>query len=150
MPERPPDFPLPPHVYVPGLTPRHPPDIFAKLKSSVALDTPPAELHKTRAFMAGLIYFEAGYFWESYEVLDVVWRQTKDPSAERDMVLALIQLANARLKVLLNQPRAAWRLCDMIETHLLRCPKDRAVLGLQVDQMLSKVSEARQVAKAAM
>lgn len=147
--ERPPEIPMPPHVYVPGFSPRHPSNLFDDIKASVRSGTAPEQLHKSKAFIAGRVYYEAGFFWECYEVLEAVWRQTKDPSPERDMVLALIQLANARLKVLMRQPRAALRLCDMVETHLSRCPKDRAVLGLNVTDMLSSVSEAKLIAKAA-
>ncbi|MGA9410567.1 MAG: DUF309 domain-containing protein [Roseobacter sp.] len=147
--ERPPEIPMPPHVHVPGFSPRHPANLFDNIKATVRPCIPPERLHSTKAFIAGRVYFEAGFFWESHEVLEAVWRQTKDPSPERDMVLALIQLANARLKVLMLQPRAAMRLCDMVETHLLRCPKDRAILGLHVSDMLTSVSEAKLIAKAA-
>ena len=144
------DIPLPARAYVPGFSPRHPPEMFDDLKASVTGDLPAEQLHTTRAFRAGRRFFEAGFFWECHEVLEVVWRQTKDPSPERDMVLALIQLANARLKVLMRQPPAAMRLCDMVETHLHRCPKNRAILGLHVAEMFSLVGEARLVAKYAM
>ncbi|WP_227268300.1 DUF309 domain-containing protein [Roseobacter weihaiensis] len=144
------EIPLPPHVYVPGFSPRHAPTWFDDIKASVRPDIPPHQLHRTDAFIAGRTYFDAGFFWECHEVLEAVWMQTRDPSSERDMVLALIQLANARLKVLMRQPRAAWRLCDMVETHLSRCPSDRTVLGLYVPDMLSQVSEARLIAKDAM
>lgn len=144
------DIPMPPHVYVPGFSPRHHDDWFDPIKRSVTPHVPVGELHKTPAFIAGRLYYDAGYFWESHEVLEAVWIQTKDPSPERDMVLALIQLANARLKVLMLQPRAAWRLCDMVDTHLSRCPTDSKVLGLNVADMVSLVSEARLIAKQAM
>jgi hypothetical protein len=147
--ERSPDILMPPHVYVPGFSPRHPSSLFDGLKASVRADTPATELHRTKAFIAGRLYFDAGFFWECHEVLEVVWRQTQDPSPERDLVLAQIQLANARLKVLMLQPRAALRLCDMVETHLSRCPQDRAVLGVQVSDMMTCVSEAKRIAKAA-
>lgn len=147
--ERPPEIPMPPHVYVPGFSPRHPSTLFDDIKATVRTSIPPEQLHATKAFIAGRVYFEAGFFWESHEVLEAVWRQTKDPSAERDMVLALIQLANARLKVLMLQPRAALRLCDMVETHLSRCPKKHATLGLQVSDILASVSEAKLIAKKA-
>lgn len=141
---------MPPHVYVPGFSPRHHVNLFDQIKATVTQGIAPSQLHKTQAFIAGRCYYEAGYFWECHEVLEPIWTHTKDPSPERDMVLALIQLANARLKVLMRQPRAAWRLCDMVETHLSRCPVDRAVLGLHVDEMLSNVAEARIIAKEAM
>lgn len=147
--ERQPEILMPPHAYVPGFSPRHPPSLFDDLKSSARPGTPVSQLHKTKAFIAGQLYFEGGFFWECHEVLEAVWRQTNDPSPERDLVLALIQLANARLKVLMLQPRAALRLCDMVETHLSRCPEGRAILGMQVGEMLSYLSEARLIARTA-
>lgn len=147
--ERKPDILMPPHVYIPGFSARHPAHLFDSIKASARGNIPADQLHRTKAFIAGRYYYDTGFFWESHEVLEAVWVQTKDPSPERDMVLALIQLANARLKVLMLQPRAAWRLCDMVETHLSRCPTHRAVLGLQVSDMLSLVSEARMIAKEA-
>jgi hypothetical protein len=143
------DIPLPPHAYVPGFSPRHPASLFDVIKKSVPAGMPAEDLHATRAFMAGRRFFEAGYFWECHEALEPIWMQTRDPSPERDMVLALIQLANARLKIEMRQPRAARRLCDMVETHLSRCPGDRPVLGLRVSDMLVLVKEARGIAKRA-
>lgn len=147
--EKSPDILMPPHAYVPGFSPRHHPNMFDEIKASVSPGTPVSELHTSKAFVAWRLYYEGGFFWECHEVLEVVWRQTKDPSPERDLVLALIQLANARLKILMLQPRAAVRLCDMVETHLARCPKDRAVLGVDMSELLNRVSEARLIAKAA-
>lgn len=144
------DIPLPPHVYVPGFSPRHPASLFEEIKRSVTPHVAPCDLHDTLAFRAGRFYFEQGYFWECHEVLEPVWQHSSDPSPERDMVLALIQLANARLKVLMRQPRAAWRLCDMVGTHLSRCPTDRPIHGLTVQEMLAQVAIARRVAKDAM
>ena len=147
--EKQPEIIMPPHAFVPGFSPRHPPNLFNDIKSSVRPGMPVKQLQSTKAFLAGRLYFEGGFFWECHEVLEVIWRQTKDPSPERDLVLALIQLANARLKVLMLQPSAALRLCDMVETHLARCPEDRAILGVQVGEMLSYLSEARLIARAA-
>ena len=140
---------LPPHAYVPGFSPRHPSSLFDEFRASVTPDTPIETLHETRAFRAGRLFFDAGYYWECHEALEPVWRQTRDPSPERDIVLALIQLANARLKVLMRQPLAAARLCDMVETHLFRCPPDRPILGLEVAEMMKLAKETRAIAKAA-
>ena len=137
------DIPLPPHVYVPGRSPRHPDAWFDDIKSSVTADIKPADLNQTRAFKAGLKYLDHGYYWECHEVLEAVWMQTKDPSPERDMVLAIIQLANARLKILMGLPRAANRLCDMVETHLSRCSQTDPTLGLYVADMLEQVEQTR-------
>lgn len=143
------DIPLPPHVYVPGRSPRHPDAWFDEIKASVTPDVKPAELDRTRAFKAGLKYLENGYYWECHEVLEAVWMQTKDPSPERDMVLAIIQLANARLKILMGLPRAANRLCEMVETHLSRCPQAEPTLGQKVSSILDKVNETREMVRSA-
>ena len=113
------DVPFPDHVYVPGASARHPEGWFDALK----VDTP-------TALKAGLVYFEAGYFWECHEVLEAVWMEAEDPSAERDMVQAIIQLANARLKLLMKRPRAADRLCDLVEGLLETVPVEAAPFGL--------------------
>ncbi|TMM52919.1 DUF309 domain-containing protein [Sulfitobacter sabulilitoris] len=137
----------PPHAYVPGQTPRHPEDWFDGIKASVTTATPVADLHTTQAFHAGRAYFDAGYYWECHEVLEAVWMQAPEGSAERDMVQALIQLANARLKLRMDRPRAARRLCDMVMAHLARCPRDIAILGLDVPQMQRWVMETQDTLK---
>ena len=142
-PELPSGVPVPPHVYVPGLTPRHPDNWFDAIKASVTSDTDPAELHQTAAFKVGIAYLGAGYFWECHEVLEPVWFQTRDPSPERNLVQALIQLANARLKLRMQRPHAALRLCDMVGAHLARCPSDREILGLSPNLVRKWTEETR-------
>ena len=56
--------------------------------------------------------------------------QIPQGSAERDMVQALIQLANARLKAVMARPRAVVRLCDMVEGHLEGVPSQVPILGV--------------------
>ena len=112
-------IPDPPFACIPGQTPRHPDDWFDPLKSDPAT-----------ALRAGVQFFERGFYWECHEVLEVVWMETRDPSAERDMVRAIIQLANARLKLRMERPRAAARLCGMVRALLDGLPADVHPLGL--------------------
>lgn len=145
MPEgRPSDVAFPAHVYVPGRTARHPEGWFDGIRSS-ATEVAPEQLHRTEAFRTGLAYLRAGFNWECHEVLEAVWMRTPDPSPEREMTQALIQLANARLKIRMERRNAALRLCGMVEEHLSRCPRDSPVLGLrprQVERMLSLTKKA--------
>lgn len=143
MPDKPSAFDLPPHVYVPGATPRHPEDRFEAIKASVTGDVPVARLHETAAWQAGRAYFDAGYYWECHEVLEAVWMQTPEGSQERDMTQALIQLANARLKITMQRPRAAFRLCNMVAGHLARCDATRRILGLKVSEVRQWAAETR-------
>ncbi|WP_370399262.1 DUF309 domain-containing protein [Sulfitobacter sp. JB4-11] len=139
--ELPPGIPVPPFAYLPGNGQKLAESWFEPLKSSVNSGTALDELPQTDAWLAGRAYLHAGYFWECHEVLEVVWTRTPEGSAERDMVQALIQLANARMKHRMNRPRAAARLCAMVRAQLGRCPSDRLVLGLRVPQVLGWVAQ---------
>lgn len=146
------DFEYPPYPYVPGRSPKYSDTDFAfdDIKASVTPGLRPEQLGETLAFKAGCAFYDRGFYWECYQVLDPVWMQTEDPSPERDLVLALIQLANARMKLASGRPHAAWRLCDMVEAHLSRCPKDRAVLGLRVAALVEENRTTRDLAKSRM
>lgn len=124
---------LPPYAYVPGINARHPETYFDTVKSTVGPAVPVHKLHETEAWHVGLAYLEAGFFWECHEVLEAVWLCAPDPSAEREMVQAIIQLANARLKIAMKRPRAARRLCAMVQGHLDRCGGQDEVLGLRIE-----------------
>lgn len=146
--EGPDDIPRPLHRYVPGRTPRHPETWFDPIKSSVTKTTAPDALQHTAAFQAGLVYLAEGYHWECHEVLEAVWMQAPDPSPERDMTQALIQLANARLKLEMQRPRATRRLCEMVRAHLDRLPQVEAVMGVRVADIREAVAvtEAQAIA----
>lgn len=134
-------IPRPPHVYIPGQTERHPEDWFDPIKASVGAGMRATDLEQTEAFRAGLAYLDAGYFWECHEVLEAVWMETPEGSAEREMVQAIIQLANARLKLLMNRPNAAWRLCNMVSAHLGRLERNVPILGLSPSEIVQMVDE---------
>ena len=143
-----PDLPealRPPHAYVPGQTARHPEAWFDDIKATVG--TSPDRLWATPAFQTGLAYLGAGYFWECHEVLEAIWLSTVHPSAEREMVQALIQLANARLKLQMQRPRAARRLCAMVQDHLTGCGGEAEVLGLQVRDVQAEATVTDYVAE---
>ena len=99
--------------------------------------------HST-AFRAGLAYFEAGYFWECHEVLEAVWMAAPNPSPERAFVQAIIQLANARLKLAMGQPNATRRLCAIVDDLLADLPQ--VVMGQRVADWAAACSETRAVA----
>lgn len=128
-------IPRPPHAYVPGQNSRHPEDWFDAIKNTVGEGMRPEEVQQTQAFRAGLVYLETGFYWECHEVLEAVWARQPEGSPEKDMVQALIQLANARLKVLMQRPRAAVRLCDMVLGLLGAHPPEQAILGIKPMQV---------------
>ena len=134
--------PWPPHAYVPGQSARHPETWFDAIKTTV---TPGADMQHTRAWAVGLAYLEAGYFWECHEVLEAVWMALPNPSPERDVTQAVIQLANARLKHKMGRPRAVMRLCDKVDTLLAR--HSGVILGLDMHQIAEWTEETRSEVK---
>ncbi|MCC6000913.1 MAG: DUF309 domain-containing protein [Pararhodobacter sp.] len=114
-------IPLPSHAYVPGRTPRHPEGRFDALRATAMPGMTPQALAVSPAFCAGLLYLDQGYFWESHEVLEPVWLALPQGTAERHLVQALIQLANARLKARMDRPRAVARLGAIVARHLADC-----------------------------
>ncbi|MEP5728999.1 MAG: DUF309 domain-containing protein [Sulfitobacter sp.] len=139
MVERPPVVPMPPYVFVPGQNARHPEDWFDEIKASVQPGMNHQTLQDSRAFRAGLAYLDAGYFWECHEVLEAVWMVLAPKTQERLLVQALIQLANAELKLLMKRPNAVGRLCDIVTTQLDALPSDVAILGVQSKALRNRV-----------
>ncbi len=136
-----PPAPLPPHAYVPGRTARHPEDWFDPFK-----DIAPDPLNSP-AMRIGLYYFHEGYFWECHEVLEAVWLALPDPSAERQMVQAVIQLANACLKLEMGKRRAAERLCDIVQGHLEKAAGAGVIPGFERETACQVLNKTRQQVK---
>lgn len=104
---------LPTHAYVPGVTARHPENAFEEIKKSVTAGQTINEIEQSAAFRAGLQFLDAGFYWETHEVLEPVWMVLPEGSIEKTFVQGLIQLANGRLKLQMKKPKAAQRLVVM-------------------------------------
>ena len=103
---------LPGWTYVPGQTaaPDHAPLAQAKLLVPPRFDSfVPADHPAVRY---GLALNDAGFFWESHEILEAVWKVAPQGGRDRILLRACIQIANANLKVRMDRPRAAVRLFD--------------------------------------
>src|SRR3954454_14795296 len=62
------------------------------------------------ALRYGLGLNDAGFFWESHEILEAVWAAAPKGGRERILLRACIQIANANLKLRMGRPSAASRL----------------------------------------
>jgi hypothetical protein len=78
-----------------------------------------AQVAASPAWAAARAYYGAGFYWEAHELLEPVWMATAPGSAERHLVQAFIQLANARLKLRMERPKAVARLCCLSREHLV-------------------------------
>jgi Domain of unknown function (DUF309) len=62
------------------------------------------------ALRYGIVLNDAGYFWESQEVLQAVWAAAPQGGRERNLLRACIQIASANLRLRMQKPSAAARL----------------------------------------
>lgn len=119
--------------------------MFADLHRSVQPGMSPDDLAKSAAWQAGWVYFENGFYWEAHEALEVVWMATSPNSVERHAVQALIQTANAGLKLKMGRPNAVRRLCDMAQAHLDACgTKTGTVMGVTLADLAQCLARVRQ------
>jgi hypothetical protein len=104
----------------------------------------PAELAQTAAWHAGLVYLDAGYFWEAHEVLEPVWMETEPGSPARALVQGVIQIANAALKQRMVRPKAVRRLCDIAEAHLDRVDSQTAAaMAVDIAALRARIADLR-------
>lgn len=131
-------IPLPSHAYVPGQTQRHPDAAFAEICATATPGLSEGALAQTTAFQAGLLFRANGYFWEAHEVLEPVWMACPKGSEPRAFVQAMIQTANAQLKLLMKKPKAAARICDLALDHLTGLARGR-ILNCEVDDLRMEI-----------
>lgn len=119
--------PLPAHKHIPGVNARHPEDAFDWIRIQAAAEAGNA------AWEYGLRLLREGFYWEAHEVLEPVWMAASPNSAEKAMAQAVIQLANAALKLEMDKPKAAARLAGIVEALAVEAARGgEVVLGVEV------------------
>lgn len=139
----------PERPYIPGQSPRHREGLFDPIRASAHSGQSPAELAQTRAFRMGLLYREAGFYWEAHEVLEPVWMALPDPGAERRFVQGLIQIANGDLKIEMNRPKAALRLATMARA-LIPETREGTIMGIALQHPHDWIDSLEHRAKTAL
>ncbi|MDG1209842.1 MAG: DUF309 domain-containing protein [Paracoccaceae bacterium] len=120
-------LPLPTHKHIPGQNARHPEDAFDWIRDQAATEAGNA------AWLYGLRLLREGFYWEAHEVLEPVWMAAAPNSAEKAIAQAVIQLANAALKLDMGKPKAAVRLAGMVEALASDAARGgKSVLGVEV------------------
>jgi hypothetical protein len=105
-------LPLPEWAYVPGEPADSEPDHETLWQAKALV---PAQFFgfvpaRHPALRYGIALNDAGYFWESHEVLEAVWAAAPQGGRERILLRACIQIANANLKLRMQKPHATARL----------------------------------------
>jgi hypothetical protein len=106
------NLPLPQWAYVPGETAEAEADHDTLWQAKALVPSRFRGFVPARhpALRYGIALNDAGYFWESQEVLEAVWAAAPQGGRERILLRACIQIANANLRLRMRKPHAAARL----------------------------------------
>jgi hypothetical protein len=106
------NLPLPQWAYVPGETAEAEADHDTLWQAKALVPSRFRGFVPARhpALRYGLALNDAGYFWESQEILEAVWAAAPQGGRERTLLRACIQIANANLRLRMQKPHAAARL----------------------------------------
>src|SRR6267154_4561769 len=124
------NLPLPQWAYVPGETGDAEADHDTLWQAKALV---PARFRgfvpaRHPALRYGIALNNAGYFWESQEILEAVWAAAPQGGRERILLRACIQIANANLRLRMVKPHAAARLLGeaLVELDTLGARKGAA------------------------
>jgi len=120
---------MPAYRHRPGQTPRPAESPADAIAARAPAEFDPDQWQANVAYTYGFVLFENGFYWEAHEVWEAVWQSCQPNSRERQLLQALIQLANAELKRCLTQPVAAARLLAMADAHLAEAMDHRVSPG---------------------
>jgi hypothetical protein len=104
-------LPLPQWAYVPGETTEADADHDTLWQAKALVPSRFQDFVPARhpALRYGIALNDAGYFWESQEILEAVWAAAPQGGRERILLRACIQIANGNLRLRMRKPHAAAR-----------------------------------------
>ena len=105
------NLPLPRWAYVPGETDEADADYETLAQAKLLVPSRFRGYVPARhpALRYGIALNDAGYFWESQEILEAVWAAAPQGGRERILLRACIQIANGNLRLRMKKPNAAAR-----------------------------------------
>jgi hypothetical protein len=111
-PATPANLPLPGWAYVPGESAEAEADRDTLWQAKALVPSRFRDYVPARhpALRYGIALNDAGYFWESQEILEAVWAAAPQGGRERILLRACIQIGNANLRLRMQKPHAAARL----------------------------------------
>src|SRR6478672_4966371 len=105
-------LPLPQWAYVPGETAEAEADLDTLWQAMALVPSRFQDFVPARhpALRYGIALNDAGYFWESQEILEAVWAAAPQGGRERVLLRACILIATANLRLRMQKAHAAARL----------------------------------------
>ncbi len=112
-------LPLPLHAYIPGTGSEPDRAVLERAKEMVPPKFNGFVPASHPALIYGLHLNDAGFFWESHEVLEAVWKAAPPGGRDRLCLRGCIQVANANLKLKTGKVHAALRLMAEAEAEFV-------------------------------
>ena len=104
------DRPFPPYRFLPGQAPHPRRDPGGHSYEQRALNPPafsPEEWWDSEWYLYGIDLYNFGYWWECHEVFEGLWQAVGPDTQQGQFLQALIQVAAANLKRLVDAPQPA-------------------------------------------
>lgn len=134
--------PIPPYCYVPGqgAHPRRDPKGHSYgLPEPRSRRVDPDAWSESDVYRTGVDLYNLGFFWESHEAFEALWRASSDP-IQRDFFQGVIQIAAANLKRRMNADGAARALAERGLRRLRGVPS--TYMGLDVGSFCARVERS--------
>jgi len=138
---------LPDYKHIPGINPRPDCSLLESVASRASSVTDDDTAIANTAWHYGIRLFNAGYYWESHEVLEAVWLNALPNSRERYLLQAVIHLANANLKRRMSRRNAVIRLSTLALECIQRAWPTTAtatLMGVRIEQLKQQLSDLKQ------
>jgi uncharacterized protein len=135
--------PFPLYRFLPGRTPhprRDPCGHSYGLPEAIPAAFPADQWQTSDDYLYGIDLYNFSYWWECHEVFEGLWHAVGRKSEQGNLFQALIQLAAANLKSLLDNPAAARNLLRRGISRLQTAPP--SYLGIDV-RLLTEALQAR-------
>ena len=133
---------LPGYKHLPGSNPRPDCSFLETVAKQAISPTEDRTANSNIAWLYGIRLYNAGYYWESHEILEAVWLNALPNSRERFLLQAVIHLANARLKMKMSRHAAVLRLQKLAMECMVRAiPIPEPLMGVRFDQLRQLIIE---------
>ena len=128
-------LPLPRNAHIPGTGTEPDWQRLMAAKSMVPEITKVAEWRDNTPYIYGFALMRGGFYWEAHELWEPVWMNCPPNSRERSLLRALIQTANAKLKIAMGRQHAAERLMAEALRDLVEVGDVATLMGVEVARM---------------
>ena len=132
-----PQLPLPPYTFIPGQSPHPFRDPEGHNHTEKILQQVEQIAHQDdRLFLYGLELLNHHFFWETHEILEILW--LKAEGEKRDLLQGLIKAAASLLKLHMNHIDAAQKLWSSAQALL----EKKLIPGIDLPSFILKITEA--------